>query len=174
MIWRSTKYVFNMHTVRDWHIVRLSLIVCLALGSHHLAHGDDDPTTTVGVRKVDAAVDQGAPSTINAPAADAVSPPHIEGGQVNGRWREGSRLIDQTGSFKLIGEHVVFISSDGKLKFDGLENLAVERIARTIGDSPDQLEWSISGLITEYRGANYLLVTQAVLKTKAARARRAP
>jgi hypothetical protein len=163
-----------MHAIRDWHIARLSLIVCLALGSHHLAHGDDDPTTTFGGRKVDAAVDQGAKSAMNAPAADAGSSPHIEGGQVNGRWREGSRLVDQTGSFKLAGERVIFTSADGKLRFDGLENLAIERIARTIGDSPDQLEWSISGLITEYRGANYLLVTQAVLKTKAARARRAP
>jgi hypothetical protein len=47
-------------------------------------------------------------------------------------------------------------------------------LTRTIGDSPDQLEWSISGVITEYRGANYLLVTQAVLKTKGTRSRRGP
>jgi hypothetical protein len=163
-----------MRAIRECRGVRWGLIMCLALGSHRLARADDDPTTTSGVRKVDAAVDQGAPSAIKAAAADAGSPPHIEGGQVNGRWREGSRLVDQAGSFKLAGEHVIFISSDGKLKFDGLENLAIERIARTIGDSPDQLEWSISGLVTEYRGANYLLVTQAVLKTKGARARRAP
>jgi hypothetical protein len=107
-----------------------------------------------------------------APTADQDNKPRIEGGQVNGRWREGSRLIDQVGSFRVTGDHVTFTSSDGKLKFEGLENLAIERIARTIGDSPDQLEWTISGIITEYRGANYLLVTQAVLKTKATRPRR--
>jgi len=107
-----------------------------------------------------------------APTADQENKPRIEGGQVNGRWREGSRLIDQVGSFRVTGDHVTFTSSDGKLKFEGLENLAIERIARTIGDSPDQLEWTISGIITEYRGANYLLVTQAVLKTKSTRQRR--
>jgi hypothetical protein len=129
---------------------------------------------TVGGPKADAAVEQPADSGAKPSATDAASAPHIEGGQVNGRWREGSRLNDQVGAFKLTGDRVTFISSDGKLKFDGLENLAIERIARTIADSPDQLEWTISGLITEYRGSNYLLVTQAVLKTKATRARRAP
>ena len=99
---------------------------------------------------------------------------HIEGGQVNGRWREGSRLSGQMGYFKLAGDRVTFVSPDGKLKFDCLENLALERIARTIGDSPDQLEWSVSGLITECRGTNHLLVSVAVLKAKSARARRAP
>ncbi|HEV2971793.1 MAG TPA: hypothetical protein VGY55_17600 [Pirellulales bacterium] len=133
----------------------------------------------------DAPAAAGVPSDDTAPLPDRSPPgkpgpadpaavPHIEGGQVNGRWREGSRLIDKLGYFKLTGDRATFISSDGKLKFDGLENLAIERIARTIGDSPDPLEWSISGIITEYRGANYLLVTQAVLKTKATRARRAP
>jgi hypothetical protein len=111
----------------------------------------------------------GKPAQIDPAAA-----PQIEGGQVNGRWREGSRLIDKLGYFKVAGDRATFVSSDGKLKFDGLENLAIERISRTIGDSPDPLEWSISGIITECRGANYLLVTQAVLKTKATRARRAP
>jgi hypothetical protein len=121
------------------------------------------------------------PSVSTAPARKAgataaavqENKPRIEGGQVNGRWREASRLIDQVGSFRVTGDHVTFISTDGKLRFESLENLAIERIARTIGDSPDQLEWTISGTITEYRGANYLLVTQAVLKTKATRTRRA-
>ena len=63
---------------------------------------------------------------------------------------------DHVATLSASGRYVTFLSSDGKLKFDGLENLAIERIARTIGDSPDQLEWSISGTITEYRGANYL------------------
>jgi hypothetical protein len=123
----------------------------------------------------DSPAEKSSPSARQATTAapDQENKPRIEGGQVNGRWREGSRLIDQVGSFRVTGDHVTFISSDGKLKFEGLENLAIERIARTIGDSPDQLEWTISGIITEYRGANYLLVTQAVLKTKSTRSRRA-
>ncbi len=105
------------------------------------------------------------------PAADA---PRIEGGQVNGRWREGSKLNDQTGNFKLTGDRVTFVAADGKFKFLCLENLCIERVSRVISDSPDQLEWSVSGLITEYRGANYLLATQAVLRTKSDRLRRSP
>jgi hypothetical protein len=138
------------------------------------AHCAEVAATGASAQRTDVPIDSAASSATKQINADSTSSPHIEGGQVNGRWREGSRLVDQSGSFKLTGDRVTFISSDGKLKFDGLENLAIERIARTIGDSPDPLEWSISGLITEYRGANYLLVTQAVLKTKATRARRAP
>jgi hypothetical protein len=134
----------------------------------------DEPAATANVRPMDGS---SAPARTSSPKPPPTAPapaPHIEGGQVSGRWREGSRLIDQLGYFKLTGDRVTFVASDGKLKFDGLENLAVERIARTIGDNPDQLEWTVSGIITEFRGTNYLLVTQAVLKTKATRSRRAP
>jgi hypothetical protein len=155
-------------------IVWLSLSTSLVLVAFPCRGEEVSGSPTVGVQKTDSAVEHPADSAPKPPAADSASSPHIEGGQVNGRWREGSRLVDQMGSFKLAGDRVTFISSDGKLKFDGLENLAIERVARAIADSPDQLEWSISGLITEFRGSNYLLVTQAVLKTKAGRARRAP
>jgi hypothetical protein len=135
----------------------------------------DEPSSAAAGLSTDEAAPAASRSPTGKPAqTEPAAAPQIEGGQVNGRWREGSRLIDKLGYFKLAGDRATFISTDGKLKFDGLENLAIERIARTIGDSPDQLEWSISGMITECRGANYLLVTQAVLKTKATRARRAP
>jgi hypothetical protein len=155
-------------------LVWLSLSAALVLSALPCRGEEVSGSPTVGVQKTDSTVERPADSAPKPSATDSASSPHIEGGQVNGRWREGSRLVDQMGSFKLAGDRVTFISSDGKLKFDGLENLAIERVARTIADSPDQLEWSISGLITEFRGSNYLLVTQAVLKTKAARARRAP
>jgi len=154
---------------------RLSRAAIMALGilSTATAPAANEPSTSASAKPTDASV-AGSRSATEKSAADSPGTPRIEGGQVSGRWREGSRLIDQLGCFKVTGDHVTFVSSDGKLKFDGLENLAIERIARTIGDSPDQLEWSISGVITEYRGANYLLVTQAVLKTKGTRSRRAP
>ncbi len=118
---------------------------------------------------------ESAPGVAQSPAAKpAADAPRIEGGQVNGRWREGSKLNDQTGNFKLTGDRVTFVATDGKLKFLCLENLCIERVSRVISDSPDQLEWSVSGLITEYRGANYLLATQAVLRTKSDRLRRSP
>ncbi|HEV3418608.1 MAG TPA: hypothetical protein VG056_17430 [Pirellulales bacterium] len=141
-----------------------------------IGHAADEPSSAAAGLSADesAALAPSRSSTGKPAQTDPAATPQIEGGQVNGRWREGSRLIDKLGYFKLTGDRATFVSSDGKLKFDGLENLAIERIARTIGDSPDPLEWSISGIITECRGANYLLVTQAVLKTKATRTRRAP
>ena len=47
----------------------------------------------------------------------------------------------------------------------GLENLNLERISRAISNNPAQLEWMVSGEITEYRGANFLLVHRAILTT---------
>jgi hypothetical protein len=111
-----------------------------------------------------------ASSASNSPAPAG----HIEGGQTNGRWREGSRMVDQTGSFRHTGDRVTFVSSDGKLKFDCLENLCVERVARVISDSPDILQWCASGVITECAGSNYLLITQAILKAPSARQPRLP
>lgn len=48
-----------------------------------------------------------------------------------------------------------------------LENLNLERIARAITDNTEQLEWRVSGVLTEYGGANYLLVDRAILKSRA-------
>jgi hypothetical protein len=124
-----------------------------------------------GIAVADDPVPPTVPAAAAKPAADA---PRIEGGQINGRWREGSKLNDQAGNFKLTGDRVTFVAVGGKLKFLCLENLCIERVSRVISDSPDQLEWSVSGVITEYRGANYLLATQAVLRTKSDRLRRSP
>jgi hypothetical protein len=113
------------------------------------------------------------------PRADSAptTPPaggHIEGGQTNGRWREGSRMIDMSGSFRHAGDRVTFLSADGKLKLDCLENLCMERVARMIGDSPDVLQWTASGTITECAGTNYLLLSQAMLKAQLSRQPRLP
>ncbi len=86
------------------------------------------------------------------------------------RIREGDKLTDQIGSFKLTGDRLTFFTADGSRRFNGLENLNLERITQMVADSPDPLEWRVSGIVTEYRGANYLLITQAVVKNKPLRA----
>ena len=83
-----------------------------------------------------------------------------------GRLREGTKVERLTGHFKLTGDRVTFFTADGKQRLGGLENLALERVARTVKDSPSQLHWVVSGIITEYRGSNYLLVGHAVLKAE--------
>ncbi len=80
------------------------------------------------------------------------------------RAREGTEIFDQWGTFRSVGDRITFFLADGRQRYVVLENLNLERIARSIADSPDPLRWSVSGTLTEYRGANYLLVTRVVAK----------
>lgn len=89
------------------------------------------------------------------------------------RLREGTTLVDVPGYFRMLGDRATFYTADGKERFGGLENLNLERISVAMDETPDQLEWIVSGVITEYKGSNHLLVTRAVLKTKAAGGERA-
>jgi len=79
------------------------------------------------------------------------------------RIRQGARLVDQLGYFRTIGNRVTFFAADGR-RLVALENLLLERIARTIADDPDRLNWSVTGTITEFCGANYLLIGRAVVQ----------
>jgi len=81
--------------------------------------------------------------------------------------REGTELVDQMGRFKMTGDRVTFVTSDGKMSFVGLENLNLERIARAIADNAEPLEWKVSGTVTEYGGANFLLVERAIIRPRA-------
>jgi len=81
------------------------------------------------------------------------------------RAREGTEIVDQLGHFQNSGDRVVFSTADGKRRYIGLENLNLERIARTIANSPQTLQWGVTGTITEYRGTNFLLIHRAILKS---------
>jgi hypothetical protein len=50
---------------------------------------------------------------------------------------------------------MMFYAADGERRFGVLENLNLERVARLVGETPDPLEWSVSGVVTEYQGGNY-------------------
>jgi hypothetical protein len=79
--------------------------------------------------------------------------------------REGGEIINQSGYFHNTGDRLAFVSADNESRFITLENRNLERIARTIADNAGQLEWIVSGTISEYRGANFLLVNRAELKS---------
>ncbi len=80
-----------------------------------------------------------------------------------GRLREGTELQEARGYFRFVDDRVVFFRSNGVARYIGLENLNLERIVSEITNNPTQLEWTVVGTITEYRGANYLVVRRAVL-----------
>ena len=84
------------------------------------------------------------------------------------RLREGTRLVNASGYFKLTGDRITFYLDQGDRRLQVLENLSLERIGALVGETPDPLEWTVSGLVTEYGGGNYLLVQQATLKSRAA------
>ncbi len=75
--------------------------------------------------------------------------------------REGTHLRDERGRFQLNGTRVIFAPAEGNARYIGLENLNLQRISEIVGGDLDAAEWTVSGLVTEYQGTNYLLVTRA-------------
>ncbi len=86
------------------------------------------------------------------------------------RLREGAKITGEMGTFDIQGDRATFIATSSKRKLACLENLALERVSQIVTDNqPNQVEWQINGTITEFRDTNYLLLTEAVLKTKPGR-----
>jgi len=84
------------------------------------------------------------------------------------RIREGTALVNQAGVFQTAGDRVTFLTSDGQRRFVVLENLQLERISRAVGDNLTPPQWTVSGAVTEFCGANYLLVERALLRATVA------
>lgn len=81
------------------------------------------------------------------------------------RIREGTKLVDVVGSFQGTGgDNVSFSRDGGKESFRVLENLALQRVSQALENNLNTKHWVVSGVITEYRGANYLLLTKAVVQ----------
>lgn len=104
-----------------------------------------------------------ADTTHTAPALSREEPARL---QLDRRIREGTEIFDQPGYFRTTGDRITFFTDDGKGRLVGLENLNLERVGRAIADNPEQLQWDVTGTITEYRGANFLFVRRAVLKSR--------
>lgn len=120
------------------------------------------------------AIARGGEATARATSAEAVvSEAPVENSERRGnsasrsseRLREGTRLTEVVGTFQTIGaDGITFSPRGSKESYRVLENLALERIGRTLDESRGTRLWVVSGLITEYRGANYLLVSKAVMQ----------
>jgi hypothetical protein len=111
-----------------------------------------------------AANEPGAEKTrvVSGPSLQVSPDPRLEGN----RLREGTQLVDQKGYFRPTGNRLTFSSDDGKFSLVALENLNLQRIARTMADFPGHVQWKVCGTVTEYAGANYLLIERAMLKTQ--------
>lgn len=118
-------------------------------------------------------------TNVLAPAQDKQSPGETESKQPVGanegpglgseRLREGSQFKGRIGRFEITGDRVTFFPSDKNANSEGeeqyrvLENLALERVVRVLNDTRTRRQWNVSGLITEFQGANYLLVRRAFI-----------
>ncbi len=80
--------------------------------------------------------------------------------------REGSNLEDVSGRFEITGDRITFYRADGGESYRVLENLALERIAQVLSDTREKRPWIVKGTITEFQGANFLLVNHAVVKPR--------
>jgi hypothetical protein len=79
------------------------------------------------------------------------------------RMREGTELSQVVGEFQLTGERVTFFSQTG-VSMRMLENLALERVIRVLEDTSDKRLWIVDGVVTEFRGSNFLLIKRAVIR----------
>ena len=117
-------------------------------------------TTPASARDPDPPQPQGTPAEAVVTEAQTRSQPAGQG------IREGTELINQPGYFAVTGDRVTFFTADGTGRFVGLENLNLDRIMQAIARHPAQLHWHVTGTITEYRGANFLLVRRAILASE--------
>ena len=81
------------------------------------------------------------------------------------RLREGSTLQDEPGVFQETGDRIVFQSRIRKTPLTVLENLALERISTAL-EKTGPRQWTVSGVVTEFRGVNYLLVSRALRRAR--------
>jgi hypothetical protein len=97
-------------------------------------------------------------------AAPAATPNRADNPRL--RRREGAKLAAKSGRFERRGERYVFLADGDAAHYLVLENLMLERVANMLADaSGGQLQWSVDGTTTEFRGANYLLLHRAVVKS---------
>jgi hypothetical protein len=80
--------------------------------------------------------------------------------------REGSLLPDLVGSFRKAGDRIQFVErGEGERNFLCLENLMLQRALQVMNDESTEIAWIVSGRVTEYLGANYLLI-ETLKRTK--------
>jgi len=77
--------------------------------------------------------------------------------------REGEP-VKVAGIFRATGDRVAFYPDGGEVSFLALENLALERVAQSLTESRTPRMWDVQGVVTEYKGVNFLLLKHAVLR----------
>lgn len=137
------------------------LAIALAAFVASVAWADDHAKAPLG-----SATDPATASRRNLPVAAPAATRRPDNEKLGERLREGTRLTDVVGSFQAAGDRISF-HPDGKggESYRVLENLSLERIDGYLGSARGIPTWTVSGIVTEFRGSNYLLVTKAIVRT---------
>ena len=80
------------------------------------------------------------------------------------RLREGMKFVNRVGELRDAGGRVAFYPDGQTQSLPLLENLALERVSHDLDQT--HRKWSVTGIVTEYKGGNYLLLHRAVLKAR--------
>jgi hypothetical protein len=139
--------------------------VSVALGVGSVVVWANDVTTPVGER-ADADAGESTPRGRAGDRGDSNQEDKPEAADRADRVREGTKWQNERGVFTLVGDRVTF-TRHGQ-NYTVLENLNLERVVKTIEENrtvtdADTLEWNVDATVTEFRGANFVLVTRSVL-----------
>ena len=104
-----------------------------------------------------------AQQAVLVPGRSATGDAAAEATQSTARIRREGSSIDLSGVFRVVGDRVLFHPQPSGEALRVLENLALERIVGVLEESSGERQWKVSGMVTEYRGANYLLVRRAMI-----------
>ncbi len=81
--------------------------------------------------------------------------------------REGELWQDELGHILMIGQRYAFRPIQGGRSVMVLENLNLQRIVQRLDEATQAPIWSVSGVVTEFQGSNFLLIERAIRKGQA-------
>jgi hypothetical protein len=119
------------------------------------------------------AAERRSPAENAAGSAPAASEPARQEAAADERLREGGVLTHVLGTFQVVGDRITFAPDDRQAALPVLENLALERVAGMLESAAGRV-WSVNGMVTEFRGRNYLLLERAVVRARPAQATARP
>ena len=101
---------------------------------------------------------------LRAPAADSKDP---DGTASHTLLREGTRIQELGHFIQLTNDSAIFVDQHGR-RLSLLKNLNLQRVVHMPRSTraPDEIQWNISGVVTEFDGENYLLITRIIRKSE--------
>ncbi len=141
-----------------WTLLAGLGVICLGLTGLRSAAGDDPaaspPSNSSDLYYAKTTMQQELHSSHRTNPADQY------------RLREGTKINNQVGFFRLDGGKATFVTENGR-ELGGLPNLNLERVVRVLKGAEDaeSIRWHVDGLVTEFVDQNYILISRAVYKS---------